>query len=95
MTNSRQLTGVLPIVHTPFTDVDAIDEDSLRRQLDWAFDTGANGYGTGMVSEILQLTIAEHTRLANFIPEIVNGRGPSLPASARRVLRKPSRGPRR
>ena len=76
MTNPRQLAGVLPIVHTPFTDDDTIDESSLRRQLDWAFDTGADGCGTGMVSEILRLTTAERTRLANLIPEIVNGRGP-------------------
>ena len=76
MSNPRQLAGVLPIVHTPFTDDDTIDESSLRRQLDWAFDTGADGCGTGMVSEILRLTTAERTRLANLIPEIVNGRGP-------------------
>ncbi len=76
MSNPRQLAGVLPIVHTPFTDGDAIDEASLRRQLDWAFDTGADGCGTGMVSEILRLTTAERTRLAHLIPEIVNGRGP-------------------
>ena len=76
MNDSKQLTGVLPIVHTPFTDADTIDEPSLRRQLDWAFDTGANGCGTGMVSEILRLTTAERTQLANLIPEIVEGRGP-------------------
>ena len=76
MTNPRRLAGVLPIVHTPFTDGDAIDEASLRRQLDWAFDTGADGCGTGMVSEILRLTTSERTRLAHLIPEIVNGRGP-------------------
>ena len=28
MTNPRHLAGVLPIVHTPFTDGDAIDEDT-------------------------------------------------------------------
>ena len=76
MNDSKQLTGVLPIVHTPFTDADNIDEPSLRRQLNWAFDTGANGCGTGMVSEILRLTTAERTQLANLIPEIVDGRGP-------------------
>ena len=76
MNNPNQLAGVLPIVHTPFTDHDAIDEASLRRQLDWAFDTGADGCGTGMVSEILRLTTAERTRLAHLIPEIVNNRGP-------------------
>jgi len=72
----KPLAGVLPIVHTPFTDEDAIDEASLRHQLDWAFDTGADGCGTGMVSEILRLTTLERTRLAHVIPEIVNSRGP-------------------
>ena len=76
MNSNKPLAGVLPIVHTPFTDDDAIDEASLRRQLDWAFDTGADGCGTGMVSEILRLTTPERTRLAHLIPEIVAGRGP-------------------
>lgn len=76
MNSNKVLTGVLPIVHTPFTDDDVIDEASLRRQLDWAFDTGADGCGTGMVSEILRLTSAERKQLAYLIPEIVNGRGP-------------------
>ena len=76
MSNHKQLAGVLPIVHTPFTSDNTIDEISLRRQLDWAFDTGADGCGTGMVSEILRLTIEERRRLTHLIPEIVNGRGP-------------------
>ena len=76
MNDPKPLAGVLPIVHTPFTAEDAIDEASLRRQLDWAFETGADGCGTGMVSEILRLTSAERTRLAQLIPEIVAGRGP-------------------
>jgi len=78
MSANKLLAGVLPIVHTPFTDEDAIDEASLRRQLDWAFDTGADGCGTGMVSEVLRLTMLERTRLAHLIPEIVNGRGPAF-----------------
>ena len=76
MSEFKTLAGVLPIVHTPFTDADAIDEESLRRQLDWAFATGANGCGTGMVSEILRLTTAERAQLGHLIPEIVDGRGP-------------------
>ncbi len=76
MDSPKALAGVLPIVHTPFTDNDAIDEASLRRQLDWAFEVGADGCGTGMVSEILCLTTAERTRLVHLIPEIVDGRGP-------------------
>ena len=50
------IRGVLPIAHTPFQDDDSIDFESLRRQVDWAFATGADGYATGMVSELLRLT---------------------------------------
>ena len=75
MQTNKPLAGVFPIVHTPFTDNDVIDEASLRRQLDWAFDIGADGCGTGMVSEILRLTTRERTLLAHLIPEIVAGRG--------------------
>lgn len=76
MSRPKTLAGVLPIVHTPFTDDDAIDEAALRRQLDWAFETGADGCGTGMVSEILRLTTAERARLTHLLPEIADGRGP-------------------
>ena len=72
---AKALAGVLPIVHVPFTSDDVIDEASLRRQLDWAFEVGADGCGTGMVSEILRLTTEERLRLAHLIPEIVAGRG--------------------
>ena len=76
MSADKPLAGVLPILHTPFTDDNGIDEESLRRQLEWAFEIGADGCGTGMVSEILRLTAAERTHLAHLIPEIVAGRGP-------------------
>ena len=76
MTNEpKSLAGVLPIVHLPFTKDDVIDETALRKQLDWAFSIGADGCGTGMVSEILRLTTAERLQLAHLIPEIVEGRG--------------------
>ena len=48
---SRLLQGVLPIVHTPFTDDDAIDLATLQRDIDWAYSQGAYGLGSGMVSE--------------------------------------------
>ena len=73
---SKTLAGVLPILHVPFTSDDVIDEASLRRQLDWAFEVGADGCGTGMVSEILRLTTEERLQLAHLTPEIVAGRGP-------------------
>lgn len=69
------LHGVLPIVHTPFTDDDRIDRSTLKREIDWAFSIGADGLGTGMVSEILRLTFDERIELTQLITEYSAGRG--------------------
>ncbi len=67
--------GVLPILHTPFTEGDEIDESDLKRQVDWAFKQGADGCCTGMVSELLRLTLDERLHLTHLLPELVKGRG--------------------
>jgi dihydrodipicolinate synthase/N-acetylneuraminate lyase len=69
------LSGVLPIVHTPFLDDDSIDDESLVRQIDWAFAQGASGYGTGMVSELLRLTADERIELTHRLGTLKQGRG--------------------
>jgi 4-hydroxy-tetrahydrodipicolinate synthase len=71
----KRLHGVLPIVHTPFTDRDEIDVATLRREIDWAFAQGADGLGTGMVSELLRLTYDERIALTHHIAEMSAGRG--------------------
>ncbi|MCU0879121.1 MAG: dihydrodipicolinate synthase family protein [Pirellulaceae bacterium] len=71
----RQLRGVLPIVHTPFTEGDEIDTSALAREIDWAYRMGADGLGTGMVSEILRLTADERRELTQRIAELSGGRG--------------------
>lgn len=72
----RKLQGVLPIVHTPFTDDDEIDEAALAREVDYVFAVGAQGFGTGMVSELLRLTGDERRRLTALLVESAGGRGP-------------------
>lgn len=72
----RKLQGVLPIVHTPFTDDDEIDEAALAREVDYVFAAGAQGFGTGMVSELLRLTGEERRRLTTLLVESAGGRGP-------------------
>jgi 4-hydroxy-tetrahydrodipicolinate synthase len=71
---------VLPIAHTPFTDADEIDAAALRREVDWVFAQGADGLGTGMVSETLKLTADERLRLAEMLVEFAAGRGPVFAA---------------
>jgi dihydrodipicolinate synthase/N-acetylneuraminate lyase len=72
----KQLHGVLPIVQTPFLDSGEIDFATLRREVDWAWDQGIDGLGTGMVSELLKLTAAERQTLAERLVEFTAGRGP-------------------
>jgi 4-hydroxy-tetrahydrodipicolinate synthase len=72
---TRPLRGVLPIIHTPFNSGDQIDLNHLRREIDWAFATGADGLGTGMVSETFRLTFSERVELTERMAEFANGRG--------------------
>ncbi|MCA9070642.1 MAG: dihydrodipicolinate synthase family protein, partial [Planctomycetaceae bacterium] len=71
----RPIRGVLPVVQTPFTKSDEIDFVALRRQVDWAFDQGAEGVGTGMVSEVSKFTSRERSEMTHKLPEFANGRG--------------------
>lgn len=71
----RPIAGVLPIAHTPFLDDDSIDLVSLRRQIDWSYSVGADGFGTGMVSELLRLTFDERVLLTEKLAEFNDGRG--------------------
>ena len=72
----RRLQGVLPIFHTPFAENDDIDVAALQREVDWIFSVGADGLGTGMVSELLRLTIDERKKLSELLVAAAAGRGP-------------------
>jgi dihydrodipicolinate synthase/N-acetylneuraminate lyase len=80
MAMPKSLRGVLAIVHTPFTDADEIDAAVLQRCVDWAFDVGADGLGTGMVSETMKLTSDERVSLTQMLVEFAAGRGPVFAA---------------
>lgn len=67
-----KISGVLPIVHTPFTDDDQIDFASLERQIQWATQQRADGYGTGMVSELIRLTYHERVELTQKLGELAS-----------------------
>src|SRR5262245_44950458 len=76
----KPLRGVLAIAHTPFTDADEIDAVALKRSVDWAFAVGADGLGTGMVSETLKLITDERVSLTRMLVEFAAGRGPVFAA---------------
>ncbi|MCE9605665.1 MAG: dihydrodipicolinate synthase family protein [Planctomycetia bacterium] len=67
---AQRLTGVLPIVHTPFTAADEIDRAALAREIEFIIAAGSQGYGTGMVSELLRLTADERLRYTELLVEL-------------------------
>ncbi len=69
------LQGVLPVLHTPFTDSGEIDREALQREIEWAFQTGANGVVVAMVSEILRLGYHGRKQLAELVCEVAKDRG--------------------
>ncbi len=72
---SEQLHGVLPVLQTPFTEEGEFDVVTLQREIDWAFEVGADGVVLAMVSEILRLGDTGRRELATLVSEAVRGRG--------------------
>ncbi len=69
------LHGVLPVLHTPFTDHGEIDRAVLQREIDWAFETGADGIVVAMVSEMLRLGYRRRKELVELVCAASQGRG--------------------
>ena len=51
----QSLRGVLPVIQTPFSVDPQIDRATRQREIDWAFELGANGVVVEMVSDIWRL----------------------------------------
>ena len=69
------LHGVLPVLQTPFTTTGEIDQETLKREIDWSFEVGADGVVIAMVSEILRLGDQGRKDLATIVSRLVKGRG--------------------
>src|SRR3954464_693833 len=74
-TTDERLHGVLPVLQTPFTPERQIDTEVLQREIDWAFETGADGVVVAMVSEILRLSKRGRFDLSSLACQAANGRG--------------------
>ncbi len=73
------IIGVLPVVHMPYhlPQLD-IDYDTLEREVDYVFDTGAHGICLALASDLLRLTTAERLALPAELVRMAAGRGPVL-----------------
>lgn len=76
--SAKKLTGVLPVIQTPFSEDLSIDYAALQAELDFLFDAGVDGVTIAMVSEILRLTDGERDELNARVVKIVDTRGPVI-----------------
>ncbi|WP_417766606.1 dihydrodipicolinate synthase family protein [Stappia sp.] len=73
------LSGILPVLPTPFTDAGEVDASAMRRLLRFALDCGVDGVVfPGFASEVEKLDGAERSRLLAIVAEEVGGRVPII-----------------
>ncbi len=73
---TQPMRGVFPILVTPFDEQSRIDEDSLRRLVEFNLSAGVHGLGVALGSEIFKLSEAERERVTRIVVEQVGGRLP-------------------
>jgi 4-hydroxy-tetrahydrodipicolinate synthase len=72
---SMVLQGVLPVLHTPLLDDSCIDYQTLQKEIDWVFQTQADGVVVAMVSEVLRLGYRRRKELASQVCQMAKGLG--------------------
>ncbi len=73
---SAAIRGVLPVIHMPYLEDRSIDFATLRREVDYLFDT--DGLCLALVSDTLRLTAAERMAMPSRLVEFAEGRGPVI-----------------
>ncbi len=84
MSNGRaqRIVGAVPVLAMPFDDDGAIDEASLRRELDFCIEAGSQAIAFGMGSESALLTDAERAQVWSLAARHLDGRLPLIAATA-------------
>lgn len=73
------IEGVVPVMLTPFTEGDAIDEKGLERLVAWYLDNGAGAlFAVCQSSEMQRLTVEERVRLAALTRDLAGGKVPVI-----------------
>lgn len=72
----RTMTGIFPILATPFDDRGRIDFEDLEREVEWMVSVGVGGVGIAVASEIYKLTDPERDEVLSSVVKQVDGRIP-------------------
>ncbi|MFQ5623643.1 MAG: dihydrodipicolinate synthase family protein, partial [Paracoccaceae bacterium] len=79
MTAERPITGVVPVMLTPFEAGGGIDWEGYAALIEWYLANGADAlFAVCQSSEMQHLTLEERVALAEFAVRAVNGRVPVL-----------------
>jgi dihydrodipicolinate synthase/N-acetylneuraminate lyase len=70
------VSGIFPILLTPFDDDGRIDEESLRSEVEFNLAAGVHGLGLALGSEFLKMTEEERQRVTKVVVAQVRGRVP-------------------
>ena len=70
----RSFRGLFPILAMPFDSKGNIDEEDLRREVEFCIFTGADGLGLAMASEITKLSEDERNLVTKTVVRQTNGR---------------------
>ena len=70
--------GVYCVVQTPLDEKDNIDNDVLKREIDWLITCGVKGLVLAMVSEVMRFTAEERRGQWQSVLKIINKRVPLI-----------------
>ena len=86
---AAKLTGIFTPTLVPVDDRGNINEDELRRFLNWLIERGVHGlYPNGSTGEFTRLTAEERKRIVKITCEVANGRVPVLAGAAEANVRE-------
>ena len=75
MNTNPILAGVLAVFQTPWHADETLDLETLKKEIGWLFDCGANGIVMAMVSETLRMDTEEREQLAEAACRFGKNRG--------------------
>ncbi len=74
--SQEPMRGMFPVLVTPFDDQDRIDDDGLRSVVEYNIDAGVHGVVIALATEVMKLTDAERSQVAQVVIDQTRGRVP-------------------
>ena len=71
-----RMSGVFPILATPFDAAERIDVEDLRREVEFVIEKGAHGVGIALASEVMKLSESERDLATRTVVDQARGRVP-------------------